>query len=92
MRLRKCAMKHEEIISSGGAHCDGAFVFWFFGIAFIVLGVVSDAMNITLVLEPVSWFLIAIFFGLSATVSWIAWVLAVHLEAIKAKDENVSSD
>jgi len=87
VKLRKCAMKREEIVAAGGAHCDGAFVLWFIGIAFVVLGIVSDAMNITLVLEPISWFLVAIFFALSATVSWIAWVLAVHLEAIEAKSK-----
>ena len=84
VRLRKCAMKREEIVASGGAHCDGAFVLWILGISFIVLGVISDAMNVSIVLEPISWFLIATFFGLSATVSWITWMLAVHLEAIKA--------
>ena len=35
MRLRKCAMKREEIVAAGGAHCDGAFVLWFLGIAFV---------------------------------------------------------
>jgi len=87
VRLRKCAMKREEIVAAGGAHCDGAFVLWLLGIAFVVLGVVSDALNITLVLHPISWFLLAIFFGLSATVSWITWMLAVHLDAIEAKSK-----
>ena len=87
MKLRKCAMKREEIVAAGGAHCDGAFVLWFLGIAFVVLGVVSDALNITLVLHPISWFLLAIFFGLSATVSWITWMLAVHLDAIEARSK-----
>ena len=68
-----------------GAHCDGAFVLWLIGFLFVVLGVVSDAMNIVLVLEPISWFLVAVFLALSATVSWIAWMLAVHLEALKDK-------
>ena len=85
VRLRKCAMKREEIVAAGGAHCDGAFVLWFLGIAFVVLGVVSDAMNINLVLQPISWFLLAIFFGLSATVSWVTWMLAVYLDAMEAK-------
>jgi hypothetical protein len=85
LRLRKCAMKREEIVAAGGAHCDGAFVLWFFGIVFVVFGVVSDGLNVTLVLEPISWFLLAIFFGLSAAVSWITWMLAVHLDAIEAK-------
>jgi hypothetical protein len=87
VRLRKCAMKREEIVAAGGAHCDGAFVLWNLGIAFVVLGVVSDAMNVNLVLEPISWFLLAIFFGLSATVSWITWMLAVHLDAIQSQSK-----
>jgi hypothetical protein len=66
---------------------DGAFVLWFLGIVFVVLGVVSDPLNITLVLQPISWFLLAIFFGLSATVSWITWMLAVHLDVIEAKSK-----
>ncbi len=87
MRLRKCAMKREEIIAAGGAHCDGGFVLWNLGIVFVVLGVVSDAMNVNLVLQPISWFLLAIFFGLSATVSWITWMLAVHLDAIESQSK-----
>ena len=87
MRLRKCAMKREEIVAAGGAHCDGAFVLWLLGIAFVVLGVVSDAMNVNLVLQSISWFMLAMFFGLSATVSWITWMLAVHLDTIEAKNK-----
>jgi len=80
-------MKREEIVAAGGAHCDGAFVLWLLGIALVVLGVVSDVMKVNLVLQPISWFMIAIFFGLSATVSWITWMLAVHLDAIEAKNK-----
>jgi len=87
VRLRKCAMKREEIVAAGGAHCDGAFVLWFLGAVFVVFGVVSDAMNITLVLEPISWFLMALFFGLSAAVSWVTWMLAVHLDALETKSQ-----
>ena len=85
MRLRKCAMKRKEIISSGGAHCDGGFVFWFLGLVFAGVGVISDAMNITLALESTSWLLLAVVFVLSGIASWMAWVLAVHLDAIKGK-------
>ncbi len=85
MRLRKCAMKREEIVAAGGAHCDGGFVFWLLGLTFAAFGVVSDARNIILVLEPTSWLLLAIVFCLSGIASWIAWVLAVHLDAIEAR-------
>jgi len=80
-------MKREEIVAAGGAHCDGGFVFWLLGLTFAVLGVVSDAMNITLVLETTSWLLLSIVFCLSGIASWIAWALAVHLDAIEAKSK-----
>ena len=80
-------MKRKEIVAAGGAHCDGAFVLWLLGAVFVGFGVVSDALNLTLILEPISWFLMALFFGLSATVSWITWMLAVHLDAIETKGQ-----
>ena len=90
MRLRKCAMKREEIISSGGAHCDGGFVFWFLGLVFAVIGVISDAMNITLAVESTSWLLLAVVFVLSGIASWMAWGLALHLDAMEIKDKTSS--
>ena len=87
MRLRKCAMKREEIISSGGAHCDGGFVFWVLGLTFAALGVASDAMNVSLVLEPTSWLLLAIVFVLSGIASWMAWGLALHLDVMETKNK-----
>jgi len=87
VRLRKCSMKREEIVAAGGAHCDGGWVLWLLGLTFAVLGVVSDAINMTLVLETTSWLLLAIVFCLSGIASWIAWALAVHLDAIEAKSE-----
>ena len=77
-------MKRKEIVAAGGAHCDGASVFWLLGLTFAAFGGISDAMNLTLVLEPTSWLLLSIVFCLSAIASWIAWVLAVHLDAIEA--------
>jgi len=80
-------MKREEIIAAGGAHCDGGFVFWGLGLVLAGLGVGSDAMNVTLGLEPVSWLLLSIVFCLSGIASWIAWVLAVHLDAMEARSK-----
>ena len=90
MRLRKCSMKREEIIAAGGAHCDGGFVCWLLGLTFAAFGVASDAMNVTLALQPVSWLLLSIVFCLSGIASWIAWVLAVHLDAMEAKSKKTS--
>jgi hypothetical protein len=87
VRLRKCAMKREEIIAAGGVHADTGIVIGFLGIVSAVLGVVSDAMNITLGLEPTSWLLLAIFAGLISISNYIAWAIAMHLDAIEAKSK-----
>ncbi len=87
MRLRKCAMKREETVDAGGAHCDGGFVFWVLGLLFAALGVAGDAVNISLILESTSWLLLSIVFCFSGIASWMAWMLAVHLDAIKGKSK-----
>ena len=80
-------MKREEIVAAGGAHLDGGYVLWVLGLTFAALGVASDAMNITLVLETTSWLLLSIVFCLSAITSLIAWALAVHLDAIEDRSK-----
>lgn len=34
------------------------------GVVFAIIGIAADALDITLLLEPTSWFLLAIFFGI----------------------------
>ena len=85
MRLRKCAMKREEIVAAGGAHCDAGFVIGIIGIAFAVFGVISDIRNAAFGLEPTTWLLLSIVACLVAIANWIAWALAVHLDALEAK-------
>ena len=85
-------MKRDEIVASGGAHCDAGFVLGILGISFAVLGAISDAMNIILILEPMSWLLLAVVTCLIAVACFIAWALAVILDAMEAKGEKQSSD
>jgi len=88
-------MKREEIVAAGGAHCDAGFVIGILGITFAVLGVASDAMNILILsVEPISWLLLSIVTCLVAIACFMAWALAVHLDAIetKRKKEEIKND
>jgi hypothetical protein len=49
---------------------------------FVVLGVISDALNITLSLEPMSWFLLAIFATVHAITPVMHVVVAKHFLGI----------
>ncbi|MDH5461067.1 MAG: hypothetical protein OEZ48_09505 [Candidatus Bathyarchaeota archaeon] len=55
----------------------------FCSLGFAVLGVIGDALNITLGLESMSWFLLAIVFGLIAITPNMRSVAAKHLYGIE---------
>jgi hypothetical protein len=57
----------------------------FCSIVFVVLGVIGDALNITLGLESMSWFLLAIWTGLIAIFPGMASLTAKHLYGIESE-------
>jgi len=54
---------------------------------FTALGVIGDAANITLGLESMSWFLLAIVAGLNAIIGHTHVVVAKHLLGIEAESK-----
>jgi hypothetical protein len=54
---------------------------------FAALGVIGDAMNITLGLESISWFMLAIVAGLNAIIGHTHVVVAKHLLGIEAENK-----
>jgi hypothetical protein len=57
------------------------------GFLFALLGVISDALNVTLILEPISWFLFAIFAGVAAIVPTLHIVAAKQVLGIIAESK-----
>lgn len=55
---------------------------WMFFV-FLLLGIISDATNITLGLEPMSWFLLAIAFILAAVFFRVGWAVSWYLNTNK---------
>ena len=64
-----------------------AHIWWFVGIIFAVLGIIGDAANITLGLEPTSWFLLAVVAFLASITYFIGWAVAWYLKTTKAEKE-----
>ena len=54
---------------------------------FVALGVIGDALNITLGLESLSWFLLAIVAGLNAIIGHMHIVVGKHLLGIEAESK-----
>lgn len=57
----------------------------FVGLVFAVLGVIGDALNITLGLESMSWFLLAIVAALLSITPNMRQMVATHLYGIESE-------
>jgi len=53
------------------------------GIIFAILGIIADAINGTLGLESISWFLLAIAALVISAISYIGWAVAWYLKEKK---------
>ena len=67
----------------------GAFggIITLLGLIFAILGVIGDALDITLILESTSWLLLAVFFGLAAIGPIMHSVAAKHLYGIESESK-----
>jgi len=60
-------------------------VCWLLGIVFALLGVIGDAADVTLGLEPQSWLLLSIVAFIASIPMFIGWAVAWYLRSIEAK-------
>ena len=63
----------KRVVASIGVQGLWGHISFFLGIIFAVIGVIGDATNVTLGLEPMSWFLLAIVASLLALPWFIGW-------------------
>jgi cytochrome c biogenesis protein CcdA len=57
------------------------------GFLFVFIGIISDAVNITLALKPTSWYLLAIFAVAAAIVPTLHLVTAKHFLGIETESK-----
>lgn len=60
-------------------------VCWILGAIFAILGVIGDAANVTLVLEPISWLLLSVAAFTASVCPSVTWAVAWYLRSIEAK-------
>jgi hypothetical protein len=75
----------KEIIEAAGYHLLVSRIFFVLGIMFAVLGIISDAIDTTLGLEPMSWFLLAIGVFAAGILPCLGWAVAVYLKAVEGR-------
>ena len=77
----------EKIRASLGEKGWWGHILWFLAVIFAILGVIADAINATLGLEPISWFLLAIATSLAGIPFFIGWAVSWYLRTTEAKKE-----
>jgi uncharacterized membrane protein len=75
----------KEIMEAAGYHLLVSRLFFLLGIIFALLGMISDAVDTTLGLESMSWFLLAIGVFVAGIVPCLGWVVAVYLKAAEGR-------
>ncbi len=75
----------EKMRASLSGNGRAGHVCWFIAVVFVVVGIISDAVNVTPGLEPASWFLLAIITFLAGITFFIGWAVSWYLETSATK-------
>lgn len=85
MALEEKPFKNREQVKAEVKLCSTVgTIIQLLGFLFAILGIIGDALNTTLGLETMSWFLLAIFFGIASVIPSMHAVVAKHLLGIEA--------
>jgi len=88
MALEEKPFKNREEVKAEVKLCSTAgTIFLLLSLLFAVLGIIGDALNTTLGLETISWFLLAIIVGISSVIPSMHAVLAKHLLGVEAESK-----
>ena len=77
----------KTIIGLAGSSIMMGHIWWIIGVIFAVLGVIGDAMNATLGLTSMGWFLLAIVAFLAGMSYFIYWAVAMYLDTEAKKEK-----
>ncbi len=87
MALEEKPFKNREQVKAEVKLCSTVgTIFQLLSLLFAILGIVGDALNTTLGLETMSWFLLAIIVGISSVLPSMHAVVAKHLLGIEAEN------
>jgi len=77
----------EEMRAALGPMGLSGHICWYLGAVFAILGIIGDAANATLGLEPMSWLVLAIVAFVAGIPMWLTWAISMHLLGMEAKSK-----
>ena len=72
---------HKWILNMGNKWMMWGALFWFLGFIYGILGFVSEVTDTTILISPMSWYMLAIVAALLSIPNYICWLVAVHLDS-----------
>jgi hypothetical protein len=69
------------IKAKGGMWAAWGGACWIFGIIFAIVGIISELIDTTLGLAPMSWYLLSIAAFAASIPEYLGWVIAVYLHS-----------
>jgi len=69
-----------KIVEGLGSMGSIGHILWFLSLIFAVIGIIGEIMEYTLVLTPMSWYLLAIVMILLSIPFYIGWAVAWYLK------------
>ena len=73
----------KKIVDGLGSMGSMGHILWFLSIIFAVIGVIGEIITETLILTPMSWFLLAIVMILLSIPFYIGWAVAWYLKYLE---------
>ncbi|UCB59191.1 MAG: hypothetical protein JSV67_02540 [Thermoplasmatales archaeon] len=81
--------KNREEVKDIINKCNGAAGFLIIlGLVFALVGIIGDALDRTLILETLTWFMLAILFVIASFMPFLNSALAKHLYGIESENKN----
>lgn len=77
----------EWIVSSGNRMTMSGSACWILGAVFAVLGIIADAMNVSLGLEVTTWLMLSIALFVAGISWYIGWAVAVYVSGKETKSK-----
>ena len=68
-----------------GGHGWFARIAWFLGVIFAIIGIITESINTTFILQPMSWYLLSIAVFASGIICIVAWIGGLYLHAKEAE-------
>jgi len=62
-----------------------ARISWFFGVIFVIIGVIAEIADTTFIIQSMSWYLLSIAAFGSGIINVVAWVGGIYLHAKETK-------